>query len=142
MRRFCSDNRCQLWHASHDNAHEGQVWWTVALSRRTNRLSSRFRWRRNLEVALKAKLRPVIRAVRATVRAPGRLLLALTAPLARIAGTCAARIRKRKATRALFFFFPWDLIGGADLVHVAIVESVAAQRSLVVFDLLPARPAL
>jgi glycosyltransferase involved in cell wall biosynthesis len=34
------------------------------------------------------------------------------------------------------------LIGGADLVHVAIVESVAAQRSLVVFDLLPARPAL
>ena len=104
---------------------------------------SRFRWRRNRFVgALKTKLRPVARAVRATVRAPGRLLLALTAPLARLAGTCAARIRKRKATRALFFFFPWDLIGGADLVHVAIVESVAAQRSLVVFDLLPARPAL
>jgi glycosyltransferase involved in cell wall biosynthesis len=138
MRRFCSDNRCQLWHASHDNAHEGQVWWTVALSRRTNRLSSRFRWRRNLEVALKAKLRPVIRAVRATVQAPGRLLLALTAPLARLAGACAGRIRKRKAARALFFLFPWDAMGGAEIVHVAIVESVEVQRPLLVFDLAPA----
>jgi L-malate glycosyltransferase len=93
-------------------------------------------------VALKTKLRPVTRAVRATVQAPGRLLLALAAPLARLAGTCAARIRKRKAARALFFLFPYDTMGGADLVHVAIVESVAAQRPLVVFDLVPARAAL
>jgi L-malate glycosyltransferase len=104
---------------------------------------SRFRWRRDHFVgAFKTKLRPVAHAVRATVRAPGRLLLAVTAPLARLAGTCAARIRKRETARALFFFFPWDSIGGADLVHVAIVESVAAQRPLVVFDLLPARPTL
>jgi glycosyltransferase involved in cell wall biosynthesis len=65
------------------------------------------------------------------------LLLALAAPLAWLAGACAGRIRKRKGTRALFFLFPWDAMGGADLVHVAIVESVAAQRPLLVFDLAP-----
>ena len=119
------------------------MWWTIGLSRRANRLSSGPCWRRNhLGITLKAKLRPVIRAVRGIVQALGRLLLALAAPLARLAGASAGRIRKRKAARALFFLFPWDAMGGADLVHVAIVESVAAQRPLVVFDLLPARPAL
>src|SRR5215471_16504791 len=115
------------------------MWWTIDLSRRANRLSSGPCWRRNhLGITLKTKLRPVIRAVRGIVQALGRLLLALAAPLARLAGACAGRIRKRKAARALFFLFPWDAMGGADLVHVAIVESVAAQRPLVVFDLLPA----
>jgi glycosyltransferase involved in cell wall biosynthesis len=98
--------------------------------------------RNHLRAALKTKLRPVARAARATVQVPGRLLLALAAPLARLAGVCAGWIRKRKAERALFFLFPWDAMGGADLVHVTIVESVAAQRPLLVFDLVPAHAAL
>jgi glycosyltransferase involved in cell wall biosynthesis len=93
-------------------------------------------------VALKTKLRPLAPAGRVTVRFSGRVLLALAAPFALLAGICAGWIRKREAERALFFLFPWDAMGGADLVHLAIVESVTAQRPLLVFDLVPTRAAL
>jgi len=138
------------WRASHASASQGRLFRTLRLATIANSRSPRGdQWRDHVRVALRSFLRrsaalvPGLLMVKRSLAASFRRVLggAATA-LGRAAGHAYALKPGNRRASPVFLFFPWDELGGADLVHLSICEALQPRRPLVVFDLVPAQTVL